>query len=272
MTRKLAVLDAPSSLGLGPAESDAVPCGRRRCYAMRQREFVARLGARDVGQVEPPAYAAGPDPCEPCGGESMRVFTRALAERVREIVESRQFPVVLGGECSVLLGNMLGLRSLGRYGLVFVDGHDELSCAHELEEHRGLLTAAGLDLALATGNGPDALTNLLGLRPYVDERHVVLLGMAGGRAAAERAVRHLERLSLDGFWIHLDADVLDQSVLAASGEGDPYAELTAALRVFLASDKAVGMELTIDDAELDPEGVYGDRLIDSVVRAFDREG
>jgi arginase len=32
---------------------------------------------------------------------------------------------VIGGDCSVLLGNMLALRSRGKYGLLFIDGHND---------------------------------------------------------------------------------------------------------------------------------------------------
>jgi arginase len=278
MTRKLAVLDAPCNLGLRPAESDAVPCGQRMAYALRQRDLVERLGARDVGQIEPPADSeAERAKRSPCFGAGMRAFTEALAARTREIVSAREFPVILGGECSVLLGNMLGLRSLGRFGLLFIDGHDESCCASELEPHSELLAAAGLDLALVTGNGPDALTNLHGLRPYVEERHVVMFGLAGGacpigaRTAAEHAVRRLERLPVDGFWIHVDADLLDQRDDERGSAGRPYQDLTAALRVFLASEKAVGLELTIHDPVLDPDGERGERLVDSVVQAFSPE-
>ncbi|HYU15722.1 MAG TPA: arginase family protein, partial [Candidatus Acidoferrum sp.] len=228
----------------------------------------------------------------------------ALAVRVRDLVGAREFPLVLGGHCHILLGNMLGLRSLGRYGLVFVDGQDDFSHVSDPDRHRGFFAASGLDLALVTGNGPDELSNLHGLRPYVDERHVVLFGMyrdpgddealarevgagngdasAGGafrieriraigaRAAAEEALRFLEAQPLEGFWIHVDADVLDRAVDPESPGGDrlEFDELTEALRVFVASERAAGMELTIDDPELDPDGVHGDRLVDSIVRAF----
>ncbi|HTE49633.1 MAG TPA: arginase family protein [Kofleriaceae bacterium] len=302
MTRRLAVLDAPSNFGLQPVLADCVPCAHHMAYAIRQRDLVTRLGARDAGQVEPPVDAHGPEaPAElcrsNCDGRAILAFTEALAERVSELVRAREFPVVLGGDCSILLGNLLGLRSLGRYGLVFVDSHGCGSSSCDLDREGGLLTAAGLDLAIATGCGPAALTNLRGLRPYVDERHVVLFemgseegagegaaasfgcgveqelrsakaGVLGAREAAEHSLRYLEEQSLDGFWIHLDADVLDPPAGAAGGGEAFYDELSAALEVFLGSQKAVGLELTIHDPELDPDGESGDRLVDAVVRAF----
>jgi len=38
--------------------------------------------------------------------------------------------------------------------------------------------------------------------------------------------------------------------------------------VLLADPKAVGMDLTIYDPELDPEGAYGDRLTEMLIGAF----
>lgn len=299
MKRRLAVLDAPSNFGHPPDRADTVPEAHRTAYAVRQRDLVARLGARDAGQVEPPVDAHGPwapaELCKSgCDGRAILAFTEALAERVAELVGAREFPVVLGGDCSILLGNLLGLRSIGRYGLVFVDSHGCGSSSCDLDREGGLMTAAGLDLAIATGCGPLALTNLRGLRPYVDERHVVLVGMGsedgegvaasfgcgvgdectppvraiGARAAAEQALRYLEEQQLDGFWVHLDADVLDPP---AGPEGSDvfYDELEGALAVFARSERAAGIELTIHDPELDPDGVSADRLVDAVVRAFD---
>jgi len=212
---------------------------------------------------------------------------------------------VLGADCSILLGNMLALRRLGRYGLVFMDGRDEFSYASGKQRHCGYFASAGLDLALATGYGPDALSNLSGLRPYVDERHVVLFGMVrdpgdamlacepandciaqqfrverirtlGARAAAEEALQYLKAQELDGFWIHLDSDVLDRSSMpcsdSAESGGLDFDELSDALRVFLSSERAVGLQLTIYDPELDPEGACGQRLVDSIVRAFTPSG
>ena len=316
MTRRLAVLEAPGHHDSSPNSG---------AYAVRQRDFLARLGARDAGVVQARRGCGDGEAVNgnkghnghahrDRGRDRFQSFTEALAARTRELVGAREFPVVLGGDCSILLGNMLALRRLGRYGLVFVDGRDEFSYAPGQQRHCGYFAAAGLDLALATGNGPDALSNLYGLKPYVDERHVVLFGMArdpgdamlasgalggpevrgagetlidaapiqqfrverireiGARAAAREALRYLDAHELDGFWIHVDGDVLDRSAEpdedAADAGGLEFDELGDALGEFLSSERAAGLELTIYDPELDPDGESGEQLVDSVVRAF----
>lgn len=302
-SKQIAVVDAPSPLGLRPPKPHRIPGVRKLAESMRARGLRERLNAEEGGWVEPPAYSLDPEPTTGFrNGKALPAYTEALAAHTRALVQAGRFPVVLGGDCSILLGNMLALKPLGRYGLVFLDGHDDFSRPRDRSKAQGLLTAAGLDVALATGHGPDALTNLQNARPYVAEEDVILFGLSrdptdeldyatealeatrihqfriervrelGARAAAEQALRLLEEKPLDGFWIHVDADVLDEVVMPAVDSPNPrglhFDELAEALRVFLSSPRATGFELTIYDPELDPHGTYGDQLADAVVRAF----
>jgi arginase len=77
---------------------------------------------------------------------------------------------------------------------------------------------------------------------------------------------------VDGFWIHLDADVLDDAVMPAVDSRQPdglsYAELIELLRVLLGSDLAAGMQVTIFDPELDSTGEIADEFTSAVVAAF----
>jgi len=89
---------------------------------------------------------------------------------------------VLGGDCSILLGNMLALKRRGRYGLLFLDGHADFY----QPEAEPTGEAASMDLALATGRGPEIVTNLEGQRPLVhDEDVVVFVFRDAEQAAAE---------------------------------------------------------------------------------------
>jgi arginase len=301
--RNLAVLDAPSNLGLRPLRPGHVPGVWRLPGALRAQGLVERLQALDAGEVAPVAYSPAPDPRTGFrNGTQIAAYSTALAQRVATLILAARFPVVLGGDCSILLGNTLALRNLGRYGLCFLDGHADFAYPRTAA-FLGSYAAAGLDLALATGHGPEALTDLQGLRPYVDEADVVLLGFSDdpadgadfetealylsriqtigiealralgpGRATAA-ALERLERPGLDGFWIHLDADVLDQSVLPAVDSPNPrglgFEDLTAILQGLLRSDRAAGIEITILDPELDPDGHCAGELVEAIVRSFD---
>ena len=81
----------------------------------------------------------------------------------------------------------------------------------------------------------------------------------GAAAAAQDAVSHLTRRGgPDRFWIHLDADVLDDAVMPAvdyrQPDGLTWDELRVALRMAAASPAAVGLDVTIYNPRLDPDG------------------
>ncbi|GAB2918079.1 hypothetical protein GCM10027075_17610 [Streptomyces heilongjiangensis] len=81
-----------------------------------------------------------------------------------------------------------------------------------------------------------------------------------------------ETPALGGFWVHLDADVLDPSVMPAVDSPDPDGllpdELTALLGPLVTSPHCVGLNVTIYDPDLDPDGTAGALLTDIVVSAF----
>ena len=90
--------------------------------------------------------------------------------------------------------------------------------------------------------------------------------------AATRVLEHLERDELDGFWVHLDVDILDAAVMPAVDSPDPggidHAQLQALLRPLLASPRCIGIDIGIYDPDLDPDGGYAAELTDTLVAAF----
>ena len=106
------------------------------------------------------------------------------------IVDNGEFPVVLGGDCSLLLGAMLGLRRRGRYGC-YIDGDADFY-QPEVSPLRGAASAS--DLAFATGRGPDIVRDLEGRRPLVRDGDVAVLAC---RDAADRERRGCQPLPRD---------------------------------------------------------------------------
>jgi arginase len=86
------------------------------------------------------------------------------------------------------------------------------------------------------------------------------------------AVAHLQRDDLDGFWVHLDADILDPSVMPAVDSPDPggisHDELTALLNPLVAAPRCVGVQMTVFDPDLDPDGRLARQLTDTLVTAL----
>ena len=94
----------------------------------------------------------------------------------------------------------------------------------------------------------------------------------GAAAAARIAVEHLNRAELDGFFIHIDADCLDDAVMPAVDyripDGLTWDELYETLKIALGSGKAVGLEVAIYNPSLDEHGTAGQGLVDTLSRAL----
>jgi arginase len=254
-----------------------------------------RLGALRAGRVEPPLFEPERDPTtRVLNARGLVRYAVALADAVGKVLGDGSFPVVLGGDCSILLGPLLALRRRDRFGLLFLDGHADFY----QPEAEPAGEAASMDLALVTGRGPASLVDLEGRAPLVRDEDVVLFGRRdaadaeahdsqrvedtgielldlaavralGAGAAAARALARLADEALAGFWIHLDVDVLDDAIMPAVDYRLPgglgWDELVTTLRTSLASGRAVGIDVTIFNPTLDPGGGIAARLVDALV-------
>jgi arginase len=289
--RRHAIIEAPSVLGLRPSGVERLP------EALLAAGLAGQLHARRATRTDPPPYDHRRDPdTGMLNTAGIARYTPLLAAATAAVLDHGEFPVVLGGDCSVVLGNLLALRRRGRYGLLFIDGHADF---YQPEANING-EAASSDLALATGRGPAAMTTFEGHHPLVRDEDVVVLGFRdaeeaagygsqplptairaidlsefrrlGANDAARTALAHLVREGLDGFWIHLDVDALDDSIMPAVDyrlpDGLSWDELVSVLSVALASERAVGLEVTIFNPNLDPDGSIACSLVTALARAF----
>ncbi|HEY1248302.1 MAG TPA: arginase family protein [Nitrososphaera sp.] len=287
---KFTIIDAPSILGLKSTGVEDLP------KALKKAGLNEKIGAEYAGQVKPSSqYNLKRDyNTLLLNGEAIKEFSLDLSNTVLSILNKKQFPIVLGGDCSIVVGPLLTLRRNGRYGLFFIDGHadfyqPEASITGEV---------ADMDLAIVSGRGPDILTNIEGLKPYVRDEDIVLFGYRdaeqssiygsqdvrnsninvfdlsdvkklGIDTAASLAVKNLLKKELDGFWIHLDADVLDDVIMPAVdyrlAGGVSFSDLSELLRALISTKRALGMTITIFNPHLDLHGSIANEFVSSIV-------
>lgn len=293
----IALLSAPTNLGLRPPEPNSVPGCAKAPEALREAGLHGRLaaaGAVEAGVVLPGRYV---DDADPAAGrvrnqQTLVDHARRLAGRLGQLLDAGSAPLVLGGDCSLLIGAGLALSRRGRHGLVHLDGHTDFRHPGNSDVCASL---AGEDLAAAVGRHWPAVADLEGHQPYfapgdvvhagcrendehLDETHQVLGGVLpaaqihqGGVDAAARLIRDVaDARHLDGYWLHLDVDVLDPQHLPAVDSPDPGGldpdELVGLLAVL--APGAVGAQVTVFDPDLDPDGRYARLLTEIVATGF----
>jgi arginase len=91
-------------------------------------------------------------------------------------------------------------------------------------------------------------------------------------AAVEEAAKTLRESDVQGIWIHLDADVLDDRVMPAVdyrlAGGLSWEELSDALGVVMETGKAVGLNVGIFNPTLDADGTIAGRLVECLVKGL----
>jgi arginase len=297
---RFAIIDVPSNLGLRPSGVELLP------DALRRAGLHDRMAAGEGGRLDP-AAAYNPERATDTGllnGPALRETAIKLAESISKVGGHGEVPIVLAGDCSVVLGGVLGLRQArraqgrsDRVGLLFVDGHVDFY----QPEASPTGEAADMDLALVTGRGPPVLTRLDGPQPLVRDEDVVAVGARdaaerdragaqdiratavhlfeldtirarGMEAAATEAVALLTNSQLTGFWLHLDADVLDDNVMPAVDYRQPGGltpgELTMLLRLAVESRCLAGVSVAIYNPALDPGGLAGQTLTDCIANGL----
>jgi arginase len=292
--KHLVIIEAPSNLGLKRLR-DVEPGVRKLPAWLKAHGLYDLLKPQNIVHVEPPPYSMHLDKESVVrNADDIISYSKTLSEEIKTALNAGQFPLIIGGDCSILIGCALALRSIGNYGLFYIDGHTDFVLPHFSQTK----AAAGMDLALISGNGPDKLTNIDSLKPYITEENIFAVGnrylqndyvklitdsaihyydlhnlrAAGIENISQNFLEKVESDNLDGFWIHLDVDVLDNELMPCVDSPQPgglsYTELGTIIRTLLLSPKTKGINITILDPDLDPDGIYTKIFIEKFSRMF----
>ncbi len=277
-----AIVDAPLDCsGAGRGEEHAPA-------KLRAAGLVERLRARDAGEADARVRDTRRDPdTGVVGAVDVRRASNAIASRVREVLEARERPLILGGDCTLLLGVFQALPR--GCALWFVDGHADFFDG----ESSPTGEAADMDLAILTGHGPQGLLEreealvepgavvLLGHRPAelhpdvalenarVDPAiHALTAPEVRERGAARVGTAAAARLAERPAWLHLDLDVLDESVLPAvsypQSLGLDWDELVALVRPLVAAPNLLGASVADFNPDRDINGTYAARVVQAL--------
>ena len=290
------IIEFPSNLGLKRTNYSSEPGVKKLPDWLRQFGFHKRLKTEKIFRLEPPNYSMDLDEeSEVRNADKIINYAIKQSKLLLEQLNTGNFQIIVGGDCSILIGNSIAFKKKGEFGLFFLDGHTDFIWP-ELSQTGG---AAGMDLAIVTGYGHEKFTNIQNLKPYFKEENVFCVGnreydkdylqpilnskvnyydlktirSIGLNNTAIEFLQLANKKNLDGFFIHLDLDVLNDDIMPAvdsrAKDGLNYGELFELLSPLMSSRKAIGIEITILDPDLDKKGKFAKEFIENFVKMIE---
>ncbi len=290
----LGLIGAPSSAGAhGPGQEKAPAALRQAGLLGALRE--AGLQVEDLGDL--PVTRFQPDPANRKRQSRSQVIkvARQVADRVASAVERGLVPLVLGGDCTIVLGVVSGLvRRQPDLGLIYFDGDADMTTPETTRS--GIFDSMGISHLIGEGDpdvahlGPrfpllpaDRVT-LFGFHPYEiepDEQGLLeRSAMAkypvtsmGDRpvAVAAEALAHLEERAR-AIAVHFDVDVMDSAEIPLADwphyDALSFGDAMRCLRVFVGSPKLAALVVTEINPDHDPDGLLVAQFVDAFADAL----
>lgn len=285
------VIGAPFNSAGGSGGVALAPAALRRaglveCLTERLRgRSVVDVGDIDVGALRAERSARSGLLAE----EALVRTTGSIREAVGAAYASGERPLVVGGDCPVMLGALAAARDrYGGVGLLMIDGHEDGYPPHESLSGEAADSELYLALGLPAAGLPAGLRELM---PLLSPSQVRLLGPRDDATLARDGVpslrgtvpihsdvevivrgprdvaRHAAELvgeAAPAWWLHVDLDVLSTDAFAAVDYPQPgglsWEHLASMTDAALATPGCVGWSVAIYNPDLDPDGA-GARLI-----------
>jgi arginase len=282
---KIALLGSPTSAAAMSPGHEGAPAALRAAGLMDRLRSIG-YDVADIGDDPPQPYK--PDEESPRARNLPGVLAalNALKPRVEQAVKSGALPLILGGDCSVALATIAGVRRYFRHvGLIYMDRDADLNTPATTPSG----CVDGMVVSHVTGRGAAELVRFWGEPPLVREPDLALFGVnrldppeeeqlsrsplrrylaadvqrMGPAAAAEAAIAHIHGNDYE-FVLHLDVDVIAdfQSANYPGSGGLCLKEVREALEVFARQKNLAAIEVTAYNPAKDPDGADAKLIVD----------
>ena len=288
------VIGVPMDLG---ADRRGVDIGSSAIRYAGLNDQLLRLGyeVHDVGNIVVPQPES-----QPIGNTRLKYLepilkvSEELADIVTSALETKEFPLVLGGDHSIALGSITGVTRVYKdISVIWIDAHADFNT----EETTPSGNIHGMILAALAGIGNSQLTDIGGWAPKLDPQKIILVGARdldrGEREFLRSHHVHVftmsdidkrgisnvmqEALSLagkasDGIHLSLDMDALDP--VHAPGVGTPvrggltYREAHMIMELIAESGHLIGMDVVEVNPILDRENATAMLAVELVMSAL----
>jgi arginase len=209
----------------------------------------------------------------------------ALANKIHDVMENGQFPLILGGDHSIAIGTLAGLGD--RYenlGVIWYDAHSDINT----EETSPSGNIHGMPLAVSIGLGHEKLVNIRGFAPKIKPENVVIIGARsidpgereiikeqgikvftmhdidklGMTEVMDETMWYLKEREVDGVHLSLDLDGIDPIYTPGVGTPVPggisYRESHLAMEMLFLSDMITSAEFVEVNPILDEKNKTAD--------------
>jgi arginase len=190
MPEKIRIIGVPMDLGASRRGVDMGPSAVRVAGLHSRLKHLGRQ-VEDIGNI------SVKQPEEQHYGEKNAKYLdeisetcKGLAEITRKTLDEDLVPLVLGGDHSIAIGTTAGAaehfhKKSKRIGLIWLDAHGDMNTPDSSPSGN----VHGMPLASIMGYGPPELTELAGVKPMVEPRSVVLVGIRDLDAKERRLVK-----------------------------------------------------------------------------------
>lgn len=210
----------------------------------------------------------------------------ALANKIHDVMENGQFPLILGGDHSIAIGTLAGLGD--RYenlGVIWYDAHSDINTGETSPSGN----IHGMPLAVSIGLGHEKLVNIRGFAPKIKPENVVIIGARsidpgereiikeqgikvftmhdidklGMTEIMDQTMWYLKDREVDGVHLSLDLDGIDPIYTPGVGTPVPggisYRESHLAMEMLFTSDMITSAEFVEVNPILDEKNKTADR-------------
>jgi arginase len=266
--------------------ADAIAVLRERGVDERLRA----VGVEDAGDLRLDAPTGERGPSGLLNEPALVRLVEATRERVSTAHENGRLPLLVGGDCPVVLGPLAAVRDAGeRPGLIMLDGHEDAWPPPCSETGEG----SDSEIAIALGDVRGLPSTLDDLLPLLDASALAYLGprdrdeivtagveslrdraaffaddaqtsaaLASGRDSATAAV---ESIAADAYWLHIDLDVLATDAFDAVDYPQPggleWEELDRLAATAASESRCRGVSVVIYNPDLDADRKEADKLV-----------
>lgn len=269
-TKAIDIIGAPSTFGQRKLGVDLGPT------AIRYAGLISRLKQLDLdvydkGDIKVPVVNIEKFHSEQKGlrnYDEIIDVNQKLNKEVSASIENNRFPLVLGGDHSIVVGSVSAIsKHYNNLGVIWYDAHGDLNIPEESPSGN----IHGMPLRILTGEGPKELLELnsnvikpenivligmrdldKGERQFIKDHNIKTFTMSdidklGIKEVIENTIEYLKSRNVDGVHLSLDVDALDPLETPGTGTrvlgGLSYRESHFALELLHQSHLISSMDL-----------------------------